>query len=218
MWKDVNNVPGIPDGKYEVSSEWQVKIKVKKRCLKPFKCRRYMLVKLCHFEVQKTISVHRLVASAFIPNPQNKPEVNHIDGNPANNCVENLEWVTKEENMAHAARTGLMPKGKKFGKSCRAKAVAAYTLEGDLLYVFSSGSEAVYAVSTGKSYKPTKVLAVCRGRRETAYGFQWRYVTDKGVETKISAATMTTNRRAQIERKDKDTFRSALLSYIAEKR
>lgn len=54
-----------------------------------------------------TERVHRLVASAFVPNPDNKSDVNHIDGNKLNNHYTNLEWVTKSENMRHAYDTGL---------------------------------------------------------------------------------------------------------------
>ena len=56
---------------------------------------------------RKSLKVHRLVAISFIPNPMNKPYINHIDGNPINNCVENLEWCTQHENVVHAYKIGL---------------------------------------------------------------------------------------------------------------
>lgn len=67
----------------------------------------YKRVTLCKNSITKRFVIHRLVALAFIPNPFNKPQVNHIDGNPSNNNMENLEWCTQSENMKHAFRTGL---------------------------------------------------------------------------------------------------------------
>lgn len=73
---------------------------------------RYLRVQLiCQDGTVKKESVHRLVAKAFIPNPENKPDVNHIDGNKLNNHVSNLEWVTKSENMVHARNNKLIPVG-----------------------------------------------------------------------------------------------------------
>lgn len=62
-------------------------------------------------------TVHRVVGLAFLDNPHNKPEINHKDGNPLNNHVDNLEWCTRQENMDHAIRTGLTRKGEYNGGS-----------------------------------------------------------------------------------------------------
>ena len=67
----------------------------------------YECIKLVKDGVRHNHSIHRLVAETFIPNPYNKPEVNHIDGNKSNNSIDNLEWVTPSENKLHALSTGL---------------------------------------------------------------------------------------------------------------
>lgn len=68
----------------------------------------YKTVNLTKNKVRKAFSVHRLVAKAFIPNPEGKPEVNHIDGDKLNNNYTNLEWCTRRENLQHAYDTGLV--------------------------------------------------------------------------------------------------------------
>ena len=73
-------------------------VKIGDKELKQYDCGGYRTVSICN----KTASVHRLVATAFIPNPDNKPVVNHKDGNKSNNCVSNLEWVTVKENARHS--------------------------------------------------------------------------------------------------------------------
>lgn len=70
---------------------------------------KYKVITLTENGQQKHLYVHRLLAEAFIPNPENKPQINHIDGNPSNNDLDNLEWVTAQENVQHAYDTGLVP-------------------------------------------------------------------------------------------------------------
>lgn len=79
------------------------------RILKPFAHRQgYQCVRLFINKTKKTVKIHRLVAITFLPNPDNKAEVNHIDGNKSNNHLTNLEWATRHQNVQHAFRTGLM--------------------------------------------------------------------------------------------------------------
>ena len=121
IWKDIEGYEGL----YQVSTYGNIKSlpKVrrngtgtyiqKERLLKPSNTSTgYKKVELCKDGKRKGFKVHRLVAIAFIPNPDNKPEVNHIDGNKINNNIDNLEWVTSSEKTIHAYETGLSPNKK----------------------------------------------------------------------------------------------------------
>jgi len=82
---------------------------IKERILKSvFDGSGYLEVVLCKDKNQKTFLIHRLVAKAFIPNPKNKPQVNHIDKDKANNNVNNLNWMTPKENVNHVGVAGIV--------------------------------------------------------------------------------------------------------------
>ncbi|AFH59644.1 NUMOD4 domain-containing protein [Paenibacillus caseinilyticus] len=104
------------EGFYEVSNLGRVKRlsnsgTCKEKILKPqFQRDGYKRVDLSKKGQKKRFPIHRLVASAFIPNPQNKEQVNHQNGNKLDNRLDNLNWMTRKENIAHAHETGLVKK------------------------------------------------------------------------------------------------------------
>lgn len=101
---------------YYVNEKGSVFSKKSKRFLKPRRDDKgYLTFNLCEQGICKTYKAHRLVADAFLKNPQEKPQVNHLDGNKENNNFLNLKWATAKENIRHAHRNGLVAsqKGKK---------------------------------------------------------------------------------------------------------
>ena len=113
-WRDVVGANGITKGKYQISSLGRARsFKAGKvKILRPvYDGKGYAYVGIHKDGEQKKIHIHALVAKAFVPNPDNKPFVNHINGIKSDNRVENLEWVTPSENIQHALKTGLMKSG-----------------------------------------------------------------------------------------------------------
>lgn len=163
IWKKIiiDNIETI----YSVSTEGQVRNDKRGTLLNQQVEYEYKVVSLSIGKGQmKRKRVHRLVAEAFIPNPHNKPYVNHKDGVRYNNIVENLEWVTPSENTKHAVDYGLIGQQKK-------RAVRQYNLEGKWLLSFESATGA--AEQTGACQ--SKITECCKGNRRTAGGYQWRY-------------------------------------------
>ena len=103
---------------------------------------------------KKKFAVHRLVAEAYIPNPDNLPEVDHIDRDKSNNSVENLRWVTKSQNAFNRE-----------GKNRRVKCV-------ETGQIFESIAEA----SRQTGCASTNIVNVCKGKKKTCGGFHWKYV------------------------------------------
>jgi len=170
MWKDIRGYEGY----YQVSDEGKVrrlKSGGKTREVKN-KDGLYYTVSLSKKCEKRTYAVHRLVAEMFIPRPVWNVEVNHKDGNKHNNHVENLEWVTQRENLAHAENVLGKPMFGKKARSC--KCLDAKT--GKLIKEYASISEAARDVAADNFINArVSITSACIGSRKTALGYRWKY-------------------------------------------
>ena len=168
VWKDVKNYEGL----YQISNLGNVKRVSSRKRLKPYNRKGYIRVALSKDNIAKHMDIHRLVAEAFIPNPENKPEINHIDGDKSNNKVSNLEWCTRKENMNHAKNTGLWKMTDDMKKGLdQSKRTYQYDRNYNFIQSFKSAEEASRQlhINTGNLH------SCCEGKRKTAGGYIWSY-------------------------------------------
>lgn len=163
---------------YTVFSDGRIFSKISGKFLKPWKTNKgYPIVSLFDGKGgHKFYLLHRLIATAFIPNPENKPCVDHLDCNRENCAVENLRWVTYSENN----RNPITVKGLAHGNSMRgrfgqnnplSKRVLCYTRNGDLVKCYGGVHEASRETGINKG----DIGACCRGKRKTAGNYIWKY-------------------------------------------
>ena len=184
IWKDVENYEGL----YQVSNLGRVRSlerdiycqngtfhqHLKEKMLVPVLDRYgYQFVGLYKNGKRKKITVHRLVAEAFLPNLENKPQVNHKDENPLNNCVDNLEWRTSKYNINYGTRTARQIQNRrsyKLGDNPRAKSVFCVELN----KTFDCAQRAQEELGIDRKC----IGKACTGKQKTAGKFHWRYVDE----------------------------------------
>lgn len=178
VWKDIRGYKG----RYMISNKGRVKslkrladpifvnnarivMKVKQRIMKTALSMGYPVVSLNKLGIEKQVSVHRLVAQAFIPNPLNLPQVNHRDGNKKNNYYKNLQWVTNRQNIQHAFDNGLIKASRgedHYNTSLKIK---------DVKRIRRLHEKGIHAKEIASEYGMT-----IGGVRQIAYRLRWKHI------------------------------------------
>lgn len=166
IWKDIQGYEGF----YQVSNfgnvrslKWNHSNQI--RLLTPFENDGYKRVGIRKNNVLKNYLIHVLVAKAFIPNPKNKPCVNHMDGNKTNNNVSNLEWVTYSENTIHAKNHNLI---KKMPSKWGAHTIYQLSLERKIINVYPSQREASRILGINQANISRAII-----NKKPYYNFLW---------------------------------------------
>ena len=161
------------EGLYEISNKGRVRNTKRNKLVVDRTQRKYSKVSLYKNGVHKDFLIHRLVAEAFIPNPDNLPCVNHRDENTKNNCAENLEWCTYKYNNNYGTHLEKLSKNN-MNNSKLSKPVAQYTREGVLVAIYPSLGEA----SRQNGFSSIFISCCCRKIKSynTAYGYKWKYL------------------------------------------
>lgn len=168
IWKDIKEF----EGHYQVSNLGNVKslnykkMGISKNLVPKKNNKGYLWVELRSNGKVKPMLIHRLVAMAFLPNPNNLEQVNHKDENPLNNCVENIEWCTREYNV----RYSIEKHPKKPHKHL--KHVLQKTLNGEILKSYPCTVE----VARANGYNQWSIIQCCKGKRKQAYGYKWEFI------------------------------------------
>lgn len=156
--KDIKNYEGL----YAITSCGKVWSYRRKKFLKPGVNKNgYLYVNLWKDGQGKMYKVHRLVAEAYLPNPENLPQVNHKDENKSNNCLQNLEWCDNKYNCNYGTRNERRSDKLK-------KTVIQYDLDGNFIKEWKS------ATDVGKEVQGN-IVKCLKGRYKTAYGYIWKY-------------------------------------------
>lgn len=190
-WKDIEGFENL----YQISSNGKIKSlnyrhTGKERIIKPYYRKNYHIIRLYKEGKMKRFLVHRLVAMAFIPNPNNYPCVNHKDENPSNNYIENLEWCTYQYNLNYGTRNERASKTKKDKKQTkeqiekRAKAHQKSIVQLDKNNNFIIEWQSATQASNELNIDSSSITKCCKNKLKTCGGYIWRYANDNVLEIK----------------------------------
>lgn len=197
IWKPIDGYLG-----YEVSNLGRIKSykvdKMNGKIMKPYPCTKgYLQIDISldgrKRENRVHLAVHRLVAKAFLPNPNNFPEVNHKDEDKTNNCVENLEWITSVDNINHGTHNLRVGQN-----NPNRKEIYSVDANGNIIHYKSARDAEKYYEKEGMKVSFTGICKALRGQINTYKNLAWFYETDESGYSNYKEKFRSTNKNKKI--------------------